>query len=443
MEVNELLRIALARGASDLHFVVPNPPVLRINGRLTILDNYPSVTPEITASVFQSISSRTQQQTFEQELDFSMEISSLLRIALAQGASDLHFVVPNPPVLRINGRLTTLDAWPRVTPEITSEIFHSVTSKIQQQMFEQEQELDFSLEMPELSRFRVNVSLQRGSVSLAFRLVPLKVPTMKELGLPEICKKLALLPRGLVLVTGPTGSGKSSTLAAMLNYLNENERKKVVTIEDPIEYVFPTGRCIISQRQLGSDTRSFGVAVERSLRQDPNVIMIGEMRDLATMSSALTAAETGHLVLSTLHTRGAAQSVSRIVDVFPAAQQQLIRIQLANVIEGVISQALLRRANGKGRVAAFEVMLGTTAIRNLIREDKLNQIPIFMESRPEDGMRLLHKDLERFVSDGTITVEEALTLTTGTKEAEAFTKKAEESMQTLRERVNKALREMV
>jgi twitching motility protein PilT len=171
--------------------------------------------------------------------------------------------------------------------------------------------------------------------------------------------------------------------------------------------------------------------------------MIGEMRDLATMSSALTAAETGHLVLSTLHTRGAAQSVSRIVDVFPAAQQQLIRIQLANVIEGVISQALLRRANGKGRVAAFEVMLGTTAIRNLIREDKLNQIPIFMESRPEDGMRLLHKDLERFVSDGTITVEEALTLTTGTKEAEAFTKKAEESMQTLRERVNKALREMV
>ncbi len=373
-----------------------------------------------------------------------MEISSLLRIALARGASDLHFVVPNPPVLRINGRLTILDDWPKVSPEITSEIFHSITSKFQQQMFEQEQELDFSLEMPEISRFRVNVSLQRGNVSLVFRLVPLKVPTMEELGLPEICKKLALLPRGLVLVTGPTGSGKSSTLAAMLNYLNENEGKKVVTIEDPIEYVFPTGKCVISQRQLGSDTKSFGAAVERALRQDPNVIMIGEMRDLATMSSALTAAETGHLVLSTIHTRGAAQSISRIIDVFPAAQQQLIRIQLANVLEGVISQALLRRADGKGRIAAFEVMLGTTAIRNLIREDKLTQIPVFMESGREDGMKLMHKDLEKLISDGTITAEEALTLVPGIKDAEAKANatEAKQTAQTVKERVTKLLKDM-
>jgi len=367
-----------------------------------------------------------------------MEINELLRIALTRGASDLHFVVPNPPVLRISGRLTILDNYPRVTPEMTASMFQSISSRTQQQTFEQEQELDFSYEIPEISRFRVNVSYQRGSISLVFRLIPLRIPTFEELGLPDICKTFALLPRGLVLVTGPTGSGKSSTLAAMLNYLNENSERKIVTIEDPIEYVFPTGKCVISQRQLGSDTKAFGTAVEHVLRQDPNVIMIGEMRDLETMSSALTAAETGHLVLSTLHTRGAAQSVSRIIDVFPAAQQQLITLQLANVLEGVISQALLRRADGKGRVAAFEVMVGTTAIRNLIRENKLNQVPVFMESGREEGMRLLHQELERLLLAGTITLEEALTLTRGTKEAEAMTKKAEESRQTVKERGNKA-----
>ena len=371
-----------------------------------------------------------------------IDIKAILRLALEKGASDLHFVVPNPPILRINGRLVILRDWPAVTPEDTVAIFQSIATKYQQEQFSQEKELDFPLELPEISRYRVNASFQRDSISLVFRLVPLIIPTFEDLGLPEICRTLAMLPRGLILITGPTGSGKSSTLAAMLNYLNENVEKKVVTIEDPIEYVFPTGKCVVSQRQLGSDTRSFGAAVEHALRQDPNVIMIGEMRDLPTMASALTAAETGHLVLSTLHTRGAAQSISRIIDVFPATQQQLVRIQLANVLEGVISQALLSRADGKGRVAAFEVMLCTTAIRNLIRESKLNQIPVFMESGQEDGMKPLHKDLERLISEGTITADEALMLLPGVKGVDLTGIHPAETKQTIIERFNRAIKEI-
>jgi twitching motility protein PilT len=371
-----------------------------------------------------------------------MDIGELLQIAIKRGASDIHLVVPNSPVLRIDGRLVVLDELPPLTPEISAEIFEAITSEAQRETFENEQELDFPLDIPDLSRFRVNASYQRGSISLVFRPILRDIPSFKELGLPEICKKLVMLPRGLILVTGPTGCGKSSTLAAMLNYLNENAEKKIVTIEDPIEYVYPTGKCIISQRHLGSDTRSFSNAVIHVLRQDPNVIMVGEMRDLETMASALTAAETGHLVLSTLHTRGAAPSISRIIDVFPAEQQTLIRTQLADVLEAVISQVLLKRADGKGRVAAFEIMLGTPAIKNLIRENKINQITSFIEVGIKEGMRTLDQDLERLLMRELITPKQVQAMTQGIDQIEIKEKKITTPSQIRRENADTEVRKI-
>ncbi len=351
-------------------------------------------------------------------LELKTGIKELLGVARAKGASDLHLVVNNPPVLRIDGNLFPLEEYPELTPEDTYSIFQSIASDEQQAIFKASRELDFSLEIPEISRVRVNVSLQRDSVSFVFRLIPIKVPTFTELGLPEVCKALATLPKGLVLVTGPTGAGKSSTMAAMLNYLNQRAGKKIVTIEDPIEYVFPRGKCLISQRQLGTDTNSFRDAIEHALRQDPNVIMIGEMRDLETVSNALTAAETGHLVLSTLHTRGAAASVSRIIDVYPSPQQLTVRTQLANVLQGVVSQSLLHRADGKGRVAAFEVMVATNAIRTLIRDDKVTQIQGFIETGQAEGMMSMNQSIGKLLLSGVITKEEAMSIAPTVKEAE-------------------------
>ncbi len=282
----------------------------------------------------------------------AMEITGLLGSALQKNASDVHLIVPYPPILRVDGRLTVLGEWPSVSPEMSASIFRAISSEKQQQIFDDQLELDFSYEVPGVSRFRVNASYRRGGISLVFRPIKSKIPTIDELGLPDICKALVQLPRGLILITGPAGSGKSSTLAAMLNYINEINEKNVITIEDPVEFLHQSKKCIISQRELGGDTKSFASSLTHVLRQDPDVIMIGEMRDLETMSTAITAAETGHLVLSTLHTRGAAESVSRIIDAFPAAQQTQIRTQLSDVLEGVISQVLLRRADGKGRIAA-------------------------------------------------------------------------------------------
>ena len=277
----------------------------------------------------------------------------------------------------------------------------------QKDAFNRERELDFGYSVPGLARFRVSALRQRGTVSLVFRLVYIRGPSIDELGLPQLCKELILKQNGLILVTGPAGSGKSTTLAAMINYLNENEMRNVITIEDPIEYLFSDQKCIIRQRELGSDTRSFSTALVHALRHDPDIIVIGEMRDLATISTALTAAETGHLVLGTLHTIDAPQTVDRLIDVFPAVQQRQIRLQLSQVLEAVLSERLLPRIGG-GRIAAFEIMLATSVIRRLIREEKLFEIPPNIEICTREGMQTMEQALVNLVRRGMVTEEEAL-----------------------------------
>ena len=337
-----------------------------------------------------------------------MEIEKLLRLAVERGASDLHLRVPSPPVLRVDGVLMPLDELPGVTSQDMKEAFEHITTESQREAFYRELELDLAYSVAGLARFRVSVFLQRGTISLAFRQVSLQVPSIEELGLPQVCKTLVLKPKGLVLVTGPTGSGKSTTLAAMINHLNEQERRNVITIEDPIKFLYRNEKCLIAQRDLGDDTRSFATALKHTLRQDPDVILLGEMRDLDTIATAITAAETGHLVLSTLHTVSAPQTIDRIVDVFPADQQEQIRLQLSLVLEGVLAQVLLPRAGGRGRVAAFEVMIATDAIRNLIREGKTDQIPTYLQTGRQYGMQTMDQALQDLVRSGAITAEEAL-----------------------------------
>jgi twitching motility protein PilT len=336
-----------------------------------------------------------------------MNIDDLLRLVVERGASDLHLKVGSPPVLRIYGELVPLDDLPNLTPKDMQEFFAQVTTEEQKEEFARELELDFAYSVSGLARFRVNAALQRGTITLAFRRIFWTIPTIEELGLPEVCKVLALKPDGLVLVTGPTGCGKSTTLAAMIDYLNERERRRVVTIEDPIEYLFKDKQCFITQRELGADTRSFAEALKRTLRQDPDVILVGEMRDLETIATALTAAETGHLVLSTLHTPSAAQAIDRIIDVFPTHQQGQIRVQLSTTLQGVLYQALLPRADGNGLVVAVEVMIATPAVRNLIREGKTYQLPNVIQTGSQYGMQSLNQALRDLYQKGLITLETA------------------------------------
>jgi twitching motility protein PilT len=331
----------------------------------------------------------------------------ILELVVSQGATDLHVKVPSPPVLRIDSVLVPQEEWPPFTAKDIEGIFEEITTEEQREVFNKEQELDFAYSVPGLARFRVNVLQQRGTVSLAFRQVPSSVPSIDELGLPQVCKTLILKPRGLVLVTGSAGSGKSTTLAAMLNYLNENETRSVITIEDPIEYLFQDKKCLIRQRDLRDDTKSFATALVHALRHDPDGIVIGEMRDLETISTAITAAETGHLVLATLHTVDAAQSIDRIIDVFPPAQQRQMRLQLSQVIEAVLSQTLLPRIGG-GRVAAFEVMLANSVIRRLIREEKIHEIWPSLEMGKLEGMHTLDQALAALVKSGIVSKEEAM-----------------------------------
>jgi len=336
-----------------------------------------------------------------------MDIHDLLKLVVDKGASDLHLRVPSPPVLRIDGSIVPQDDLPPVTAEDLQAALDHVTTEEQRDIFLRDKELDCAYGAPGLGRFRLSVLQQRGTLSLAFRAVTFEVPSIEEMGLPEVCKELVLKPRGLILVTGPTGSGKSTTMAAMIRHLNENKGCNVITIEDPIEYLHRNIKCMIAQPELRDDTRSFDIALMHALRHDPDVIMIGEMRDLDIISTALRAAETGHLVMGTLHTTDAAQTVDRVIDIFPSSQQPQIRLQLSQLIVAVLSQTLLPKADGKGRVAAFEIMIANTAVRNLIREGHTFQLTNMIEVGRSDGMQTLNQALAALVRQRLVSEEEA------------------------------------
>ena len=336
-----------------------------------------------------------------------MQINEILARMVEKCASDLHLMVNSPPVFRIYGVLTPQEDLLPLTDNDIERLMKQVSSEKQRTIFERDLEADFAYSVSGLARFRVNVLKQRGTMSLVFRRVSFDLPSIDELELPQICKELILKPRGLVLVTGSSGSGKSTTLAAMINYLNSTEKRNVVTIEDPIEFLFPNKQCLIRQRDLGDDTRSFSVALRHALRHDPDVIVVGEMRDMATITAAIRAAESGHLVLSTLHSIDAPQSTDRIIDMFPPNQQQQIRLQLSQVLEATLSQTLLPRISG-GRIAAFEIMLCSPIIRELIRAAKIYDISTHMEICNIDGMQTLDQALAGLVRKGIVRLEDAL-----------------------------------
>ncbi len=336
-----------------------------------------------------------------------LEIGELLRLVVERNASDLHLVVGKPPVLRIDGRLDVLDYEP-LTPEDTERMMKSITSPPHQQKVREVGGTEFGFAFGDLARFRVSVYREKGRISIAMRLIPYKLLTFEEIGLPEKIKELLYRPRGLILVTGPTGSGKTTTLATMIDYINTQRDCHILTIEDPIEYYHEHKRGIVSQRELGVDVPSFAEAIIRGLRQDPDVMMVGEMRDINTIEAALLAAETGHLVFSTLHTTGAAQTVDRIIDAFPAEKQEQIRVQVSSYLIAVISQQLLPRASGKGRVAAFEIMVAIPAIQSLIREKKTYRITSFIQTGARYGMRTLDQHLYELYSKGVITYEDMM-----------------------------------
>jgi twitching motility protein PilT len=337
-----------------------------------------------------------------------LSLRLLLQEMIQRGASDLHLTVGERPKLRVDGDLVQSQYPKALASKDSLGLAYSILTENQKKRFEVEDELDFSFGVQNLSRFRGNVYKQRGCVAMAIRQIPYEIHSIEKLGLPSILNRLAERPRGLVLVTGPTGSGKSTTLAAMVDKINKERKGHIITVEDPIEFIHRHQQCVVNQREVGADTKSFTAALKYALRQDPDVILIGEMRDLETIASALTIAETGHLVLATLHTNSAAESVNRIIDAFPSHQQAQVRAQLAFVLEGVITQTLLPRARGKGRVAATEVMICTPAIRAVIRDEKIHQIYSLMQAGKKHGMQTLNDSLQSLYLKGDVTLEEAL-----------------------------------
>jgi len=341
-----------------------------------------------------------------QQQELSLRV--LLQEMIQRGASDLHITVGNPAKLRIDGDLASSRIVQVLAPKDTLTLAYSILTDNQKKRFETEDELDFSFGVQNLSRFRGNVYKQRGCVAMAIRQIPYEIISIEKLGLPPIVNQLANRPRGLVLVTGPTGSGKSTTLAAMVDKVNKERKGHIITIEDPIEFIHRHQGCMINQREVGADTKTFSAALKYALRQDPDIILVGEMRDLETIGAALTIAETGHLVFATLHTNSAAESINRIIDAFPGHQQSQVRAQLAFVLEGVVTQTLLPRAKGKGRVAAAEVMMCTPAIRAVIRDEKIHQIYSLMQAGKKHGMQTMNDALHMLYMKGEVTLEEAL-----------------------------------
>jgi len=335
-----------------------------------------------------------------------VDISELLILTLERGGSDLHITVGSPPVIRINGTLVRTD-YPILEKDIVHELIYDILSDQQKSAFEENMNLDFSIEFQELARFRVNTFYHRRGEGAVFRLIPSKIPTLKELGFPPIIEELTRLRMGLVLITGPTGSGKSTTLAAMMDVINDERDDHVITIEDPIEFIHEHRRALINQRELKSHTLTFSDALRASLREDPDIILVGEMRDLETIQMALTAAETGHLVFATLHTNSAAKTIDRIIDAFPPHQQAQIRVQLSETLEAVVAQTLLPRADGTGRIAGLEIMIGTPAIRSLIREGKTYQMPSIIQTGTKWGMQSLDQHLRNLLKQGIITWKDA------------------------------------
>jgi twitching motility protein PilT len=336
-----------------------------------------------------------------------MNLDTILKRATELGASDIHLVTGHPPIARIHTVMTPLD-YPVITPESAMRMFEQMGNEDQKKHFAKIKDVDFSYEVPGLGRFRVNTHRQRQSVGITLRAIKENVPPMEMLGLPEVISRLTYLPRGLVLVTGDTGSGKSTTLAAMVNAMNKRYHRHIITIEDPIEYSLVSDKCLIEQRELGADVPSFASGLRHVLRQDPDIILVGEMRDLETTAAAITAAETGHLVLSTLHTVNASQTVERIVDMYPADQQNQIRSMLANTLQAVVSQTLFKRTDTKGMVPGVEVMLATPAIRNLIREDRVFEIPNVIETNRAMGMNSLDNSIAELYFNGMISRECAI-----------------------------------
>ena len=354
----------------------------------------------------------------------SFSIDELLSQCVSLGASDLHITVGSPPVVRVRGKLEALEGAAPLDAETTQELLYRVLNTEQQKRLELDKQIDLAHDVPGLARFRVNVFFQRESLGAAFRQIPEEIRSLEELGLPASLLELTTKPRGLVLVTGPTGSGKSTTLAAMVDEINRTRSEHILTIEDPVEFVHVHKRCIVNQREVGVDATGFGEALRAALRQDPDVILLGEMRDLETIGTALTAAETGHLVFGTLHTQSAPGTIDRVIDVFPAEQQEQVRVQLASTLQGVVTQALLPTADGTSRVAALEILFPDDAVRNLIRQGKVEQVYSVMQTNTSRGMQTLEQSLAELTIRRVITKNVALTATSRPDQFEALLERA-------------------
>ncbi len=353
----------------------------------------------------------------------SVKIETLLEACIKHGASDLHIQVGLPPILRIDGSLVPIPNTPILTTEIVDTLIFSTLDSMQRETLAKDKEFDYSFAFGEIARFRVNAFNEKGHLAAAFRLIPTKMPTIEELGMPQVISSFAEYPRGLVLVTGPTGSGKSTTLAAIINKINSEKSVHILTIEDPIEFTHKSKRSLVAQREVHYDTYSFSRALKSALREDPDVVLLGEMRDLETISAAITIAETGHLVFATLHTNSAAQSVDRMIDVFPAEQQPQIRSQLAGILMAVCSQRLVP-AIGGGRVCAAEIMVANTAIRSIIREGKTHQLDTAIQTGASEGMQTMDRTLAKLVQQGTVTYDSAREYAVDVREFERIVKGA-------------------